>query len=579
MHYKFTTWFTAIYLLLFSDALFGQPANSPFDLHPPLSGELLLSGSFGEVRASSFHAGIDFRTDGKIGQEVFASEQGYISRIRVGGTGFGKAIYIQHPNGLTTVYAHLDRFLPEVENYVKEHQYKQKTFDINLWLKPSEFPVKRGELIAYSGNTGSSGGPHLHYEVRSTKNQIPLNPSFSNLEIKDNLKPVINGLWVYPIDELSYIHGINIATEVNVHQNKGSYFTTDTIEVQGVIGVGVKTYDYINKGSLRCGVYSIKKYVNNTLTYHFCVDQFSFAESRYATSHLDYALIQQSGKRVHQLFKDPNNRHSGFKSLVSNGRIHVKPDSIYNVSIEVADAYGHSSSIGLVLKGKNFEIKTPNSITIPTELSDPAWLFYNDNSKTTDWFSVFIPKNSLYDNIQFTYDVLAPIDSTFSPLIRIHNPNIALHRPYTLAIKADSVPDELTPKALIATQNGKGKIVSAGGKYTQGFVEAQVNFFGDFFITVDTIAPIIKPLNISNNRNMNEEASINFEVRDSLSGIASFEGAIDNNWVLFESDPKNNLLIYKFDSKRLEKNQKHNLKLRVTDHKDNVSEFSCSFYW
>lgn len=579
MLYKFITWFTAIYLLLSSSTLLGQPINSPFDLHPPLKGELLLSGSFGEVRASSFHAGIDFRTDGKIGQEVFASEQGYISRIRVGGTGFGKAIYIQHPNGLTTVYAHLDRFLPEVENYVKENQYKQRTFDINLWLKPSEFPVKRGELIAYSGNTGSSGGPHLHYEVRSTKNQIPLNPSFSNLQIKDNLKPVINGLWLYPIDELSYIHGINIATEVNVHQNKGSYYTSDTIEVQGVIGVGVKTYDYINKGSLRCGVYSIKKYVNDRLTYHFCVDQFSFAETRYATSHLDYALIQQSGKRVHQLFKDPNNRHSGFKSLISNGKIHIKPDSIYNVTIEVTDAYGHSSSIGLVLKGKNFEIKTPNSITIPTELSDPAWLFYNDNSKTTDWFSVYIPKNSLYDNIHFTYDVLAPTDSTFSPLIRVHDPNIALHRPYTLAIKADSVPVELTPKALIATQNGNGQMVSAGGKHTQGFVETQVNFFGDFFITIDTIPPTIKPLNISNNKNMNEETSISFEVKDSLSGIASFEGTIDNNWALFESDPKNNLLIYKFDSKRLEKNQKHNLKLLVTDHKDNVSEFSCSFYW
>jgi len=579
MRYTFSTWITSILIISSVHLALGQPTSSPFDLHPPLKGELFLSGSFGEVRTNSFHAGLDFRTGGKIGQDVFASEQGYISRLRVGGTGFGKAIYIQHPNGITTVYAHLDRFAPAIEEYVKEIQYERQSFDIDIWVNPKEFPVKRGEFIGLSGNTGSSGGPHLHYEVRSTKNQIPMNPSFSNLPIRDNMKPVINGLWIYPLDDSSYIQGENKRTELNIHAQNGAYVVTDTIEVQGTIGFGVKAYDYINRGSLRCGIYSIKKYVNKRLTYQFRVDEFRFAETRYANSHIDFELRVQEGKRVHRLFKDPNNLFSGYKTLVNNGRLKADKDSIYNVTIVIEDAYGHASYLNLVMRGQTYRIQPDNDPTPPQVPSDPVWLFYNDNSKTTEWFNISIPKNSLYHNINFTYEIIGFVEGILSPILRIHNRTIPLHRPYTLSLNADSVPKHLINKALIGTINSNGEIESAGGQYSQGWVETQVNYFGDFFITADTIAPTITPLNISNNKDMSKEKLINIRVEDELSGIAFIEGTIDDSWVLFEYDPKNNLIFYEFDDKRLTQNKKHKLKLRVTDSKDNTSEFECSFFW
>ena len=213
---KFSVFSTVCCALITINHSYCQPSLSPFDLHPPLKGDLALSASFGEIRTNSFHAGLDFRTGGKIGQNVYSSADGFVARVRVGGTGFGKAIYIQHPNGLTTVYAHLDRFTPQIDKFVKDQQYGRKSFEIDLPLNPNQFPVKRGELIGISGNTGSSGGPHLHYEVRLTNNQIPLNPAFSNLALNDILPPVINGAWLYPLNASSSINGINSTLTLNV---------------------------------------------------------------------------------------------------------------------------------------------------------------------------------------------------------------------------------------------------------------------------------------------------------------------------------------------------------------------------
>ncbi|MDX9771161.1 MAG: M23 family metallopeptidase [Tenuifilaceae bacterium] len=579
MPYSFAIWLTTIITLCASELAHGQPTNSPFDLHPPLKGELFLSGSFGEIRTNSFHAGLDFRTGGKIGQEVFASEKGHISRIRVGGTGFGKAIYIQHPNGLTTVYAHLDRFAPAINEYVKELQYERQSFEIDIWVSAKDFPVKRGEFIGLSGNTGSSGGPHLHYEVRSTTNQIPMNPSFSNLPIRDNLKPVINGLWIYPLDDSSYIQGKNNRTELNVQGQNGSYTIKDTIRVQGTIGLGVKAYDYINRGSLRCGIYGIRKHINKRLTYQFSVDEFSFSETRYANSHIDFALRQDEGKRVHKLFREPNNLFSGYGSPGGNGRLQVAKDSVYHITITIEDSYGHTAYLNMVMQGSDFGIKKLDEPTPPLRPANPLWLFYNDNSKVTEWFSIQLPKNSLYDNINFTYQITDTLSGSYSPVVTIHNANTAVHRLYTLSINADSVPRNLKHKALIGTINREGKVESAGGQYTEGWVETQINFFGDFLIAIDTIAPTITPQNIWENKDMKKEKTIDIKAEDDLSGIASIEGTINGNWVLFEHDPKNNLIFYEFDNKRLERNKTHKLKLTVTDNKENTSIFECKFLW
>lgn len=565
-------------LILKINFLVGQPTSSPFNLHPPLNGELKLSGSFGEIRTNSFHAGIDFRTGGRIGQKVFASNDGFVSRVRAGGFGFGKAIYIQHPNGLTTVYAHLDRFAPEIEAYVKEQQYKQKSFEVDLHLNSNQIKVKRGQFIALSGNTGGSGGPHLHYEVRLTKNQIPLNPAFSNLPIIDTLHPVIRSAWIYPIDSSSSINGINVKTEINVQSIGNRFKITDTIHFQGIAGIGVKAYDYINKNSLRCGVYEIKMFVNNRLQYHYSVDEFRFSETRYANSHIDFALRQETGKRVHRLYKEPNNQFNGYKTNVNNGFINSKKDSLYNVRIEVNDTYQNSCELNFVMKGED----TKNQINVPEykeHESQAYWLFYNENKLETDKFSITVPKNLLYNNIHFNYSYSKSSAGMYSPVIHVHNKYTPVHRNYMLSIRTDSLPANLYDKALIGTFNSKGEIETAGGGYINGNVVTNVNFFGDFFVIIDTITPSIKPLNIFDKKNMSNEKSIRFEVKDDISGIASINGYINGEWVLFEHDPKNNLIFYEFDKERLQSGNSHALELVIDDNKGNIETYACTFLW
>lgn len=558
---------------------FSQPASSPFDLHPPLLGELTLSGSFGELRNNSFHAGIDFRTGGKIGKKVFASEKGYISRIRVGGYGFGRALYVKHPNGLTTVYAHLHKFSPKIEAFIKDYQYKNESFEVDVWLNAKTFPVKRGEVIAISGNTGSSGGPHLHYELRLTENQKPLNPRFSNLPIADNMPPVINELWAYPLSKTSAIDGENTFRQLKIRETNGVYAPTDTIYASGLIGLGIKTYDYINRNSLRCGVYSITMTVNNSVYYSFAVDEFLYSETRYANSHMDFALRENENKRVHKLFKDPNNRFSGYKTLVNNGEINVKPDSVYYINIAVADASRNYKHMNLIVKGQAYKIDQLPEDLPKNQLNAPLWLFYNDNKYETEWFSIYMPKNSLYQNIAFTSNTDTTTHEFYSPIITIHKKTTPLHKRYTLRIKADSIPNRLKNKALIATYNSKNEIEGIESTYNEGAIEAQTNTFGDFFVTIDSIGPVIAPLNISEGKNMQNQRQIIFSITDSLSGIESIAGYIDNSWALFEYDPKSHLVFYEFDNSRIGEDKEHNVKIIAVDRKNNKTRFSCKFYW
>ena len=319
--------------------------------------------------------------------------------------------------------------------------------------------------------------------------------------------------------------------------------------------------------------------MNDELRYHFSMDEFSFSESRYVNSHIDYTIRQEEGKRVHKLYREPNNLLSTYKKVVNNGIIQIKPDSLYSVKVVVEDPKGNSCNLSITIKGveKGNILRT---VTAPeATLPQQQWLFFKDNTYQTDWFDISMPKNSLYRNINFTYDVKEKRQGSYSPVIQIHNRNTAVHRPYTLRIKADSLPNSIADKALIATVNSKNEIESAGGKFSQGLVETQVNYFGDFFVVVDSLAPTISPINIFNRKDMSKETQIMFRVEDVLSGVATIVGTINGNWALFEYDPKNNLVFYEIDDQRLERGKAHQLELKITDRKDNQNSYRCTFTW
>lgn len=566
-------------ILIVFTSVNAQPWYSPYNLAPPLSGTLYLSGAFGEVRTDHFHSGVDFRTGGKVGAKVFASEKGFISRIRISATGFGKAIYINHPNGLTTTYAHLDRFTEKLEQFIKEQQYRDESFEVDVYLKPEQFPVNRGELIGWSGNSGSSGGPHLHYEVRRASNQNPLNPHFSNLPIVDTIHPSVKSAWFYPITPSSTLRGLNNKTELNVQGNGKSFASKDTVMAYGSIGIGIEAYDYINVGSTRCGVYALTLYVNNMLYYCFSVDEFSFGETRYVNSHIDYALRQQTSQRVHKLFLEPNNRFSAYREVKNKGVVDVKTDSIYNIEVLIGDAYGNVSHFTAILKGDkpggNFDIPQ-----CPIEGGKQVeWLFYKENRISDNLFNITLPENSLYNNLTFTYGSSDPLPGAYSRVIHIHNNLTPVHKAYTLMVKADSLPKRLESKALLGTFDSKGKIEAVDGVFKDGFVVASLRSFGDYFILVDTIAPQVLPLNFSNGKNMKSTPEIRFRVKDNFSGISSIKGLINGKWALFEFDPKNDLVFYKIDPQRLTPDKKHKISLTVEDKKGNVARFDGTFFW
>jgi murein DD-endopeptidase MepM/ murein hydrolase activator NlpD len=568
----------ALIFLFFSICAHAQTVTKKIDLFPPISGPLFLSGAFGEIRSDHFHSGVDFRTGGKGDAPVFSSEKGFVSRIKVSGSGFGKAIYIDHPNGYTTVYAHLNRYTPEIERFVKEQQYKQLSFEIDVYLKPNEIKVERGQMIAWSGNTGSSGGPHLHYEVRRTSNQMPINPSLTNLPINDIIKPSIRGVWIYNLDS-SLSTRIVARTEV-AFKNNGEYISTiDTIYVWGTIGLAVKAYDYINEGSIRCGINGITLMVNENTWFSFKIDGFMFSDTRYVNSHIDYEMRQSEGKRIHKLFRDPNMKLNIYNKVVNQGRITVAPDSVYIISISVEDSYGNVSRIKLILKGK----KHKSDFSLPryeNEVNRIAnWSFLKENSYKSSDLSIDLPGDALYNDLEPTLNIIGKLKGAYSPVYQIHNRQTPLHKPIKISIRVDSIPDRNAEKLLLGTFTPKGEVVAAGGTYQQGWVTASVRNFGDYFIIIDTVPPSIKPINIANGKNMAKERQIRLKVDDNLSGISNIFGTINSQWVLFEYDPKNNLIFYEFDGERLAQNKNHKLEVTLTDQMGNKTIYRCNFIW
>ncbi|MEG1199654.1 MAG: M23 family metallopeptidase, partial [Algoriella sp.] len=326
--------------LLLSTIVFGQRAEQPKpETYPknifqnPLEIANYLAGNFGELRANHFHAGLDIKTQQREGLKVKAIGHGYISRINISPTGYGNALYIDHPNGYTSVYAHLREFTPELQEYVRKQQYANETFKIELHPKPNELPIKIGDLIALSGNSGGSGGPHLHFEIRDTKSEEPINPFYFGFDLPDSKKPSILGLYAYPI-----LGDVNQKTNRVVVANGG------IISASGKIGFGVKAYDKQNGSENNNGIHQINISVNDEPIYTFTANRFSFDEARAINATCDYADMQKNNSWVYQGFVKDGNPLRLFSNLKNNGILDVVDGETYKIKIEVKDYAGNAST-------------------------------------------------------------------------------------------------------------------------------------------------------------------------------------------------------------------------------------------
>ncbi len=562
------------YSLLFTSFTYSQINYENIIFRSPIDFPIYLSGNFGEIRSTHFHAGIDIKTQGVIGKKIYAAEEGYISRIKVSVNSYGKTIYINHPNGYTTVYGHLSKFNSKIDKLVKDIQYQNNEFEINYFPKQNDLPVKKGEVIGFSGNTGSSEGPHLHFEVRETIDQIPVNPLFFNFDVKDNIAPVLYSLVIYPLNKNSTINNNSEIKHLKLKKNNNSYTIVDTnqIHLSGDIGFGIEMYDYLNNSRNKCGIYTLSVFIDSLLIYNHSIDKFSFYETGYVKSHIDYAEKIRSKKTIQKTFIDPNNNLSIYKSNLNRGIYSFNKDTSYNVRFIATDVSGNNSELSFHAIGQLPDLPIP---FVKDSINRIFMKWETENVFEDDEIKIIIPEKSLFDTLYFKYSKSEPKYRAYSNIHHIHNIYTPLNKGYSLSIKTLGLPDELSDKVLIAEILDE-EINSIGGELINGHIVSEVKTFGDFIVLVDTISPEIKPLSDFNNL---KGKKIKFLITDDLSGVKSYNGYIDNNWALFEYDQKNDLLFYIMDSEKINKNNEHELELFVIDNNDNISTYYTTFYW
>jgi hypothetical protein len=534
-------------------------AQSPkkFDFSSPLDIQLILSGTFGELRTNHFHTGLDIKTKGRIGFDVKSIDDGYVSRINVSPFGYGKAIYITHPNGYTSVYAHLDSFSPEIEKLVKKEQYKKERFTITIYPKENKIRVIKNQIIGKTGNSGGSAGPHLHFEIRDTKTAKPQNPFNFGYKIKDSRKPTIRNAYVYKFDKKD---GNIISLEKIVIDNE----KVDTVFVPaGWIGLGIDTYDKLDYANNKNGVYSVKLSIDKNEYFKYKMDSLDFTEQRYINSFIDYAYFKENRKRIQKLFLDPGNKLSIYNFNKNDGYLEIEEGKILDLEMVVEDFKGNKTTANIVIKG-SAPIKTvSNESKVVLDYS-------KDNLFETYNFKIKIPKGALYNNAGFDYSYR---DSIYC----IGDPNIPLQKSCSIELKIDNLNDSLADKMVIVSISDKGNESFVGGKIKDGYIYTRTRSFGKYKISYDTLAPTVTAINIKEGKWMSKDKFLKVKIEDDLSGIKKYRGEIDGHWIRMDYDAKRRTLKYNFDDLKL-KGEKHTFTLEVKDNVGNLTKYRVLFY-
>ena len=563
--------------LLFFNTLNDNPKDSALFISP-VRIPLALSANFGELRIDHFHSGLDIKTQGVTGKEVVSAASGYVYRISVSPGGFGKALYIRHPTGYSTVYGHLETFIPEIEDYVTNSQYEKKSYLITLYPQKDKFPVKQGDLIAYSGNSGSSGGPHLHYEIRKSDAEIPVNPLLFDFGTGDNIDPVIEKLAIYPISSSTLINDQNKIIKINVEGGHGNYYVPadNAITISGPAGFEIKSYDLLNDSYNRCAVYSIELKIDSITRFSYIMDGFSFNESRYVNSHIDYETYQRENTYFERTFILPNDKLTVYHDSPDRGIFNFRDDKVHNIEIILSDANNNKATLDFKVRSK---LPATQYITHPANNNVIRMPYSRSNRFRAANISISIPAGSLYDTIDFSYKRDTGTPQMLSDVHYIHNKFTPVHKAYTISIKPTSIPEGKESKLLIVQLSDDFNKSALNSTFTEGYVNADALSFGMFYVGIDTIPPEIFANGLSSESDLTGRSELRLRIVDELSGIKAYEPMIDGKWALFEYDQKNNALIYRFDPKRIAKGTRHNLSLKVSDNKDNQSFFSSDFTW
>lgn len=561
---------TVILCLVIIDGFCQTPYPKDY-FQSPLFLPLDLAGNFGEIRSGHFHSGIDIRTNEQEGQVLMAAADGYISRIKVSAYGFGKAIYIDHPNGFTTVYGHLHHFSDTISALVEAEQYKRKSFEVDISYDSLFFPVVKGQLIGFSGNTGGSEGPHLHFEIRDTRSEHPLNPLLFGFVTQDSVPPVIRNIKIYQVTDFE--NGFITDTAFNVAVNdseKISSLQSDTIIVSGKIAFGVECSDRMDNLENEIGINKIELLIDGKTIYTYHFNEFSFDETRFVNANIDYAEKINDSRKFILLFHQPGNLFSmALKDTLAKGFVLSGNDGMHEAEIRVADFNGNTTVKKLWLM--NAKRKENNKKQIPRKfISDKkAPLIMHTDIKIS-----FPAHPVTYNCYPFELKKEKKLRESFSPVYTIADETIPVHTYMNVSIKPVHLPQALFSKALIVAVDKYGKISAEESKYADGWVTGKVRHFGKFTVAIDTTAPVITPMGTVTDTILYKNKIV-FTIGDNLSGIKSYLMKLNDEWVLAEYDAKTGSLFYMFKDIASEKNFK--ITVEVIDRKENKAVFEAVY--
>jgi len=542
----------------------------------PVSIPMFLSGNYGEIRTAHFHAGIDIKTQQSEGKEVLAAADGFTFRLVVSPTGYGKALYIRHTNGMVTVYGHLSRFAPSVDEWVTTQQYRRKSFAVDLNPQSGQFTFKQGQLIGYSGNSGSSGGPHLHFEIRDPSVSIPIDPLNYGFNIADHLPPRINWLAIYPLHAGTMINGQCKKALIPVSGNDGRYILDEDFpEINGWAGFGIETFDYLNHSANPCTPRVLELLSGDQTIFRCTFDSIPFSVTSYVNLHIDYAERMESGRVVHKLFLEKYNPLPIYAQKYPAGRLLFSDTLLHRISIRAIDVYGNASTLDFSVKGSRpFQ---PCQTESP-DTTGPFWFLPNKpNLYEEREIRVLVPAHTLLEPCLFGMNKEHGFPGIVSSVFLLKPESTPVKGTIALSLNAENISESLRDRLFIVAVRKDGKNVPYPSVYSNGYVTAKVGGFGRYALAVDTLLPSITARDFETGKRYEAGDSLIFEISDGNSGIGNYNGFIDNRWALLEFDPKTGLLVYRVDSARLGLGREHTLKIVVADQSENISVFEGSF--